>query len=177
MDHGGEALIGFVGAHGDAFELFEFGEEVLDQTPPFVHLLVDGERRCPARMLRDDDLGSALAQLGDDRVAVESLVGDQRVKLHSVDQRRDADRVETLARQQHEAYEIAERIGQRQDFGHPAFRSADGLTLSPPFAPCPWRWTLTIVASAMAYSISGLLRDGVEQPFPNVRLHPVAKAG
>ena len=59
MDHGGKALIGLVGAHGDAFELLELSEEVLDQVPPFVHLLVDGERLCSARMLRDDDLGAA----------------------------------------------------------------------------------------------------------------------
>jgi hypothetical protein len=38
-----------------------------------------------------DDLGAALVQLGDDRVAVESLVGDQRVKLDALDQSRDAD--------------------------------------------------------------------------------------
>ena len=36
MNHGGEALIGLVGAHGDAFELLELGEEVLDEMPPFV---------------------------------------------------------------------------------------------------------------------------------------------
>ena len=76
--------------------------------------------------------------------------------VRSVDQRRHADRVEALAGQQHEAHKIAERIGQRQDFGrHAAFGAADGLALSPPFAPWPWRWTLTMVASTMAYSMSG----------------------
>src|SRR6188508_838137 len=51
MDHGGEALIGLVGAHCDAFELLEPAEKVLDEMAPFVHLLVDGERPCAARML------------------------------------------------------------------------------------------------------------------------------
>ena len=37
-----------------------------------------GERRGAARMLRDDDLGAALVEIGDDGVAVEGLVGDQR---------------------------------------------------------------------------------------------------
>ena len=50
MDHGGEALIGLVGAHSDAFELLKPAEEVLDQVPPFVHLLVDSERLCAARI-------------------------------------------------------------------------------------------------------------------------------
>src|SRR5437660_1380743 len=35
MDHGLEALVGFVGAHGDAFEFLEFTEEVIDEMTPF----------------------------------------------------------------------------------------------------------------------------------------------
>jgi hypothetical protein len=62
-----------------------------------------------------------------------------------------------MAGQENEADQIAKRVGQRQDFGrHAAFGAADRLFLRPPFAPCPWRWTLTMVASTMAYSISGL---------------------
>ena len=44
MDHGREALVGFVGAQRDAFEFLELAEEVLDQVTPFVHLGVDLER-------------------------------------------------------------------------------------------------------------------------------------
>jgi hypothetical protein len=51
MDHGGEALIGLVGSHGDAFEFFELAEEVFDEMPPFVHLLVDSERLCALNVL------------------------------------------------------------------------------------------------------------------------------
>src|SRR6202140_4255232 len=124
--------------------------------PPFVHLLIDGERLCTARMLGDDDLSAARVEIGDNGVAVERLVGDQRVEGQSLDQRRHPHRVEALSRQKHEAHEIAERIGEGQDFGgHAAFRTADGLALGPPFAPCPWRWTLTMVASTMTYSMSG----------------------
>src|ERR1019366_6510055 len=44
------------------------------------------------------------------------------------------------------ADQIAECIGQSEDFGrHTALGLADRLILGPPFAPCPWRWTLTIV--------------------------------
>src|SRR5271155_2186310 len=124
--------------------------------PPFVHLLIDGERLCTARMLGDDDLSAARVEIGDNGVAVERLVGDQRVEGQSLDQRRHPHRVEALSRQKHEAHEIAERIGEGQDFGgHAAFRTADRLALGPPFAPCPWRWTLTMVASTMVYSMSG----------------------
>src|SRR6188768_1610134 len=156
MDHGGEALIGLVGAHCDAFELLEPAEKVLDEMAPFVHLLVDGERPCAARMLGDDDFGAARVEIGDNGVAVERLVGDQRVEGQSLDERRHTHRVEALSRQEHEAHEVAERIGKGQDFGgHATFRPADRLALGPPFAPCPWRWTLTMVASTMAYSMSG----------------------
>src|SRR5271156_1836959 len=56
--------------------------------PPFVHLLIDGERLCTARMLGDDDLSAARVEIGDNGVAVERLVGDQRVEGQSLDQRR-----------------------------------------------------------------------------------------
>src|SRR5882757_5893454 len=156
MDDCGEALIGFVGAHGDALELLELAEEVLDQVPPLVEFSVERQRHRAPRMLRDDDLGAALVQLGDDGIAVEGLVGDQSAKGETVDERRDADRIEAVSGQANKANEIAQRIGQRQDFGrHAALGTADRLALGPPFAPCPWRWTLTMVASTMAYSISG----------------------
>ena len=37
-----------------------------------------------------------------------------------------------------------------------ATRFPYGLTLSPPLAPCPARWTLTMEPSIIAYSKSGL---------------------
>src|SRR5216684_68435 len=156
MDHGLEALVGFVGAHGDAFEFLELAEEVLDQMTPFVHLGVDLERGGAARVLRNHDLGTALIEIGDDVVAVEGLVGDQRAEFDPLDERRNADGIEALSRQQDESDEVAQGIGEGEDFGrHTALGLADGLALSPPFAPCPWRWTLTMVASTMAYSMSG----------------------
>jgi hypothetical protein len=43
-----------------------------------------------------------------------------------------------LARQQHEADQIAERVDERRNLrGQAAARLADGLILSPPFAPVP----------------------------------------
>jgi hypothetical protein len=156
MDEGGVARIGFVGAHGDAFELLELGEKVLDQVTPFVHFFVDRQFAGSPLMLGDDDLGASLVEIGDDGVAVEGCVGDQCAKAHPIDQWRHADGVEPMPGQKNEAYEIAESVSQREDFGRQAsFGTSYGLALSPPFAPCPWRWTLTIVASTMAYSMSG----------------------
>ena len=80
MDHRCEAPICLVGAQGDALELFELAEEVFDQVAPFVHFQVDRERRDAARMLGDDGFGAARIDVGDDGVAVESLVCDQRIE-------------------------------------------------------------------------------------------------
>ena len=80
-------MISLVGAHGDAFELLELAEEVFDEMPPFVHLIVDGERLCAAWMLRDDNLGSSHFEFGDDGVAVERLVGDQSLESQPIDER------------------------------------------------------------------------------------------
>ena len=137
MDHGLEALVGFVGAPGDAFEFLEFAEEVFDQMTPFVHLGVDLERRGAARMLLNHDLGAALVELGDDVVAVKGLVGDQCGELDPRDERWDANRIKALSRQQHKADEVAQRVGEGQDFGrHAAFGAANGLALGPPHMAC-----------------------------------------
>lgn len=69
-----------------------------------------------------------------------------------------------MARQQSEAHEIAQCIGQRRDpGGHAALGAAYGPAPSPPFAPCQWRWTLRIVASTMAYSMEQLGIAGVDE--------------
>ena len=90
-------MIGFAGAHGDALELFEFAEEVFDEVPPLVHVLIDAERRHALRTLGDDDLGASFVELIDDPVSVERLVGKQGIELEIVDQRGNADGVVTLA--------------------------------------------------------------------------------
>src|SRR3954447_18915559 len=79
-----------------ALELLQLTEEVLDQVPPFVHLAVNGERGRAAWMLGDNHLGAALVQVRDDVIAVESGIADQRAECDPVDERRHADRVETL---------------------------------------------------------------------------------
>jgi len=51
MDVCGEALIGFVRAHGDTFEFLELAEEILDQMAPLVDFSVDRQRRGAPWML------------------------------------------------------------------------------------------------------------------------------
>ena len=92
------------------------------------------------RALGDDDSCAALVEVFDDPVRIEGFVGDQRAEFDVLDQRGDSNRVVTLSRQEDEADQIAEGIGQGEDLGGPAaFRLAYSLALSPPFAPWPWR--------------------------------------
>ncbi len=112
-------MIGFVGAHSDPLKLFEFAEVVFDEVTDFVKLPVEGEWGASPWMLGDDNLRAALVHFGDDPVAVEGLVGKQGAKFDALDQRRDADRIKALPRQQNETNQIAERVGESKDFGGP----------------------------------------------------------
>jgi hypothetical protein len=136
VDHRGEVSVGFLTSHGDSFELFDFGEEVFDEMAPLVHDFVDLPRLSAPRSLRNDNLGAARVHFRDDPVRVKSLVRQQGVKANAIDQRCDANRIVPIAGQQPEADKIAKGVGQGEDFGRPAaLRFADGLILSPPFAP------------------------------------------
>jgi hypothetical protein len=67
---------------------------------------------------------------------------EQGAEGDALDQRRHADRVMALARQQHEAHEAAEGVGEGDDRGgQAAAGAADGLGLGPPLrrSPCGGR--------------------------------------
>jgi hypothetical protein len=71
----------------------------------------------------------------------------------------------------------AECIGERQDFGgHAAFRAANRLALGSPFC-APWPWALGLDEGGVDHGVFqvGIVEDGVEQPLPDIRLHPVAE--
>src|ERR1700735_1511881 len=97
MNYSCEACVGFVSAHCDTLELFEFTEEILDEMTPFIELFIDTQKSCASGVLGNDDLGAAFIQFGDDSVAVESLVGDQPTKGEAIDEGRHADRIEAGA--------------------------------------------------------------------------------
>ena len=62
----------------------------------------DRQRHGAPCMLRDDVLGAALVEVGDDGTAVEGLVGDEAVGGETVDEWSDADRIETMAGHENE---------------------------------------------------------------------------
>jgi hypothetical protein len=138
VDHGGVAGVCLVVARCDAPECFEAAEEVFDQMTPLVHVEVARDALGTIGLGRNDGTSAACIEFGTNGVAVESLVRDERADLDAGDQGFDTNGVMPLTRQQHKARQIAERIDQSDDFGRqPAAGAADGLILSPPFAPVP----------------------------------------
>src|ERR1700757_2514485 len=114
---------------------------------------------------RYDGNRTAVVQAGAQLIVVEGFVGDKRLQVDILDQRLGTDAVMALTRQEYKASKIAERIDQRHNLGRqPAARVADGLIVSPPFAPVPCRWTLTMVPSIRAYSKSGSPDNSLNTP-------------
>ena len=91
-------MVGLVAAHGDAFELFEFAEEVLDQVAPSINFGVDCAWRNAARMLGDDDPAPSRVQFGENPIGIEGLVAEQGVEFDPVNERGNADRIEPVTR-------------------------------------------------------------------------------
>jgi hypothetical protein len=138
VDHGGEARISLFVARGNASKPFHLTEEIFDEMTPFVLVLV--MRGMPAGPLakRDDSLNVSARQAVAQPVRVERLVADESQAIDASHKSIEACDVVAIARQQHEADQIAERVYDGRDLRRPtAARFANSLFLSPPFAPVP----------------------------------------
>lgn len=122
---------------------------------PFVRFLVELGRKASVGFRWNDRGDAPFGQHGSQPIGIEGAIGEQVICGEVVDQFRHSAQVVRLPRQQAEIDKVAKRVGQRKGFGrHATARTAYGLALSPPFAPCPERWTLTMEPSIMAYSKS-----------------------
>src|SRR5260370_36988163 len=64
MDHGGEALVGFLVARGHAAERLDFAEEMFDQMTPAVHMEITGDELLAGGFGRNDGNGDPFVQFG-----------------------------------------------------------------------------------------------------------------
>lgn len=103
--------------------------------PPFVHLFINRQGLLSLRSLGDADGCSARIHLFGDPIAVEGLVGEQRVKRQAMDQGRDAHGVVAIAGQQDEPNEVSERICESQYLGpsHRLLANDYRAMVQPPF--------------------------------------------
>src|SRR3954467_13405420 len=88
MDDCSEARISFVVAGGDPPELFDLGEEVLDEMAPLVHLDVAGNAGGAVGLGRDHGLSAALVQVRADVIAAvrSTIVDVPTVRRHKLSQ-------------------------------------------------------------------------------------------
>ena len=132
VNAGQEASCGLVVAGGNGPELLELGEEVLDQMPGLVEVLVEGAR-CLAGLARGDDgrLAGFSERLEHALVGIERLVGDERLGLKLWEQGIGSGQIVRLTAGEMKAGRIAERIDGGVDLGgQPALAAADGLILA-----------------------------------------------
>ena len=155
VDDGGEAFVGLLVAPGNASKGFYAAEEVFDEMPPLVFFSVMLRISAGSLAERNDGLHVVGAQSFTQPAGIKSLVADQGQAMDAGHESVKAGDVVPLAWQEHEADQIAERIDDDRDLRRQAAaRFADGLILSPPFAPVPCWWTRTNVASMRTYSKS-----------------------
>ena len=138
VDHGGEARISLFVARGNAPKPFHLTEEIFDEMTPCVFVLVMRGMPVGSLAKRDDSLNESTRQAVAQPMCVERLVADEGQAIDAGHKSIEACDVVAMARQQHEADQIAERIYDGRDLRRPtAARFANGLFLSPPFAPVP----------------------------------------
>ena len=138
VDHGGEARISLFVARGNAPKPFHLTEEIFDEMTPCVFVLVMRGMPVGSLAKRDDSLNVSTRQAVAQPTCVERLVADEGQAIDAGHKSIEACDVVAMARQQHEADQIAERIYDGRDLRRPtAARFANGLFLSSPFAPVP----------------------------------------
>jgi hypothetical protein len=138
VDHRREAGIGLFVARGDPSKRLDGAEEVFDEVAPLVFFRVMRGVSSGSLAQRDDSLDACARQARAQPAGIESLVADEGQAGDAGHENIKAGDVVTLPWQQHKAHQIAERVDERCNLcRQAAARLADGLILSPPFAPVP----------------------------------------
>jgi len=137
MNGGKEISCQLVVARGDPPEVLEAAEAALDDVAALVGSFVEAMENDAVGLVGDDGPCATIDDLRTQRVAVIPFVGDERA--HGRRERQNIGRgsnIGVLARGQMKGDRPAERIAQRMDLGRaPAARSADRLSVLPPFPP------------------------------------------
>src|SRR4051794_14993484 len=137
--------------------LLQLGEEILDQVPRLVEVLVVPARVLAVRLGRDHrGLAGPRERREHPLLGVERLVGAQRVRGQVRQQGVGALEVVRLPRREGEAGRVPERVDQGVNLRAQAAAAAPDRLVATPFlvAPALCWWARTIVLSIMAYSLS-----------------------
>jgi hypothetical protein len=103
----------------------------------------------------DDRSDSPLGQDIDERIGVESLFGDQDIRIDCFDQRLGASQIVGLTRREHQVDRIAKGIDEGMDFGGQSAAGSTNYLLAVFFSRPSLCWRArTMVASVIMYSLS-----------------------
>jgi hypothetical protein len=139
-DEGGEVLLGFLAAQGDAFEALDFADSLLDAGAALVEGLgKESGLGGDIVAVRDGGADAASARRLSVCLGIVTLVAEHRSRgdvRPDVEQGFEIAAVAGLAAGQMEGQRQAVEIGLQVDFaGKPAARAPESLVLLPPFAP------------------------------------------
>ena len=140
VDGAQKADSSFVIAGGDSAVLLECGEEVFNQMPSCVQVLIIGPLVDPVSLRRDDNgHPGAFEHREHPLLGIIGFIGEQRLNVVDDSRQQNIRPVEVmgLPRGQMKPRWIPQRIAGGTDFGaHPAFGAAETFRfVVPPFAP------------------------------------------
>ena len=148
---------GFFVARRDAAKLLDILEETLDQVAFRIEGVVAVAFDLAVGLGRNDRLDFSTFEAGDEAICVIAFVSQDRLRLNLGDEGFGLRDVVNLSSGEAQRQWIAQGVDHGMNFGgQPAARATYGLVEAPFFrasALC-W-WALTMVASIMAYSLSG----------------------
>ena len=159
MESREEIAGGFFVGRGDATKLLDILEETFDQ----VALCIQGVVAFAFAfgfsigLGRNDRFDLSTFDAGDEAVGVVAFVSKDRIWFHLDDKRFSLGDVVSLSAREAQHQRIAQGVDDNMDFGgQPTVRATYGLVGAPFFrTPALCWWALTMVASIMAYSLSG----------------------
>ncbi len=157
MKAGEEVAGGFFVACRDAAKLLDILKETLDQVAFGIEGVVALAFGFAIGLGRNDRFDLSAFEAGDETVGVVAFVSEDRIWFHLGDKPFGLGDVVNLSAGEAQRQRIAQGVDDDMNFGsQPAARATYGLVETPFFrAPALCWWALTMVASIMAYSLSG----------------------
>ena len=151
-DQGCVVLFGFLAAHGDAFEAFDFADELLDAGAQFVEALREETRSVlDVAAVRNDRADTSAASGGAVGFGIVAFVGDDSARGHiraDAEERLELPAVTRLVAGEVEVERVACEVAFEVDLGSKATTgAAERLILLPPFAPAAETWARIEVLS------------------------------
>jgi len=157
MESGEEVSGSFFVARGDAAKLLDILKEALDQISLGIQGVVAFALGFAVGLGRNDRLDVSTLEAGDEGVRVVTFVSQDSLRLQLGHERFGLCDIVRLSAGEAQRQRVAQGVYDDMNFGGQAAARATYSLVEAPFfrAPALCWWALTMVASIMAYSLSG----------------------